>query len=210
MSFMSIISSGGKTRGFCLPGASGGSSTVSLDMDVIISEAPEYSAVPTKTQVESGADITDHVALEPESMTFEAIVTNTPVGWDKVLSGADFSRRADEAHAFILGLFRNREPFDFVGSLGVYKNVVLTKYNPTRDAKTGKALHFTARIDQITIVNSAMVASSDSSKFSSDTKHTGPAAENAGHQAAVEATDNSKSLAASLNDKYRFLPGLAR
>jgi hypothetical protein len=213
MGLMQLISGKNKSKGFVSPDDSGyehldGTSQISLELDALLSESPEYSATPTKTQVEDGSDVTDHVALDPERLSIEAIVTNTPVGWDKVLTGQQFQNKAESAHEFLLNLYRSREPFDFVGSLGVYTDMILTKYNPSRDSKTGSALHFTASLEQIIIVESATVATSGISKLDSSVNHTASKTENSGQQATKEASDKSKTIAASLNDKYHFLPGL--
>jgi hypothetical protein len=210
MALMSMLL-GSKKQGFCLPGAVGGTDTISLEMDVIISEAPEYTATPTKNQIEDGSDVTDHVALDPVKLSFQAVVSDTPVGWDKVFSGQIFQKRAEAAHAALLKIRNDRLPFDFVGSLGVYRSMVLTKYSPVSDAKSGKALSFTATIDQITIVKSrTIVAPGAATTLDSSVKHSASPTANAGHQATAAASEKSKSLLATLNDKFTFLPGLAR
>jgi len=199
MALMQLIVGKNSKKGFCLPGKKGGTDNISLEMDVILSETPNYSATPTKSQVESGADITDHIALDPVSLTIEGIVSNTPVGLDKILTGQQFKNRSEAAHQFLLNLRNSREPFDFVGSLGVYENMVITKYSPVRDSKNGKALVFTATLDAITIVETSMVASTNSSD---DVKHGTAGTENSGHQATKSASDKNKTIAASLVDKF--------
>ena len=209
MALMQLLFGKSNRKGFCLPEDEGGTDTVSLELDVISSENPSYTAVPTKTQVESGADVTDHVALDPIKLSIEATVSNTPVGWDKLLTGALFDDRAQAGHEFILNLYNGREPFGFIGSLGVYENMIITKYAPVKDSKTGNVLQFTADLEQINIVESALVETAGG-KYADGVKHAAAKTENQGMQATQEASEKSKTLLARLNDNYKFLPGLVR
>lgn len=210
MALMQLLFGKNKKKGFCYPGDEGGSDTISLQLDVITSETPEYTATPTKTQVEDGSDVTDHVALDPEKLSFEAVVSNTPIGWDKLIESDRFTDRAQAAHEFILELRNNRQPFDFVGSLGVYRNMIITKYSPTQDSKTGNALQFSMTIEQIRIVSTSIVASA-TAKYSDGVKHTAPKTENQGMKATNKITENdNRTLLNRINDATRVLPGLAR
>lgn len=210
MALMQLLFGRNKKKGFCDPGDDGGSDTISLQLDVVMSETPEYTSTPTKTQVEDGSDITDHVALEPEKLSFEAVVSNTPLGWDMLVSEDRFTDRAQAAHEYILDLFNGRKPFDFVGALGVYKNMIITKYSPSRDAKTGNTLQFSMTIEKIRIVSTAIVASA-TAKYADGIKHTAPKTENQGmkNTKKIEIDDN-RTLFARINDATRVLPGLAR
>jgi hypothetical protein len=207
MALMQILK--GNPKGFCPPGTPGSKDSISIPLDVIISESPEYSATPTKTQVENGSDVTDHIALNPESVTFEAWVSNTPIEYSKIFTGATFDNLAEQALEDIKSLYRSREKFDFVGILGIYTDMVLTKFSPIKDSATGNSLHFTATIEKIVVVSSVMVSAGTDST-ADGVKHTSPKTENSGHQQTKEATEKSKSLLASMNDNFKFLPGLVR
>lgn len=50
-----------------------------LEFDVTTSEEPSISAEVTKHGVERGADLADHVRAARPSMTFRAVVSNTPI-----------------------------------------------------------------------------------------------------------------------------------
>lgn len=52
--------------------------TNTLDVDVVMSSKDRHSAKLTDHVVEDGAVITDHVVIQPESVDFELVVTQTP------------------------------------------------------------------------------------------------------------------------------------
>jgi hypothetical protein len=189
----------GKTTGFCQPGLLGGSGTVALELDAIITETPEYVSTPTKNQVETGADVTDHVALEPEKVTVEGIITNTPVNILKtvggLLTGELFSDPSSRAFEFIKKLYDDREPFDFVGTLKVYKNMVITSLKIPREPKTGRALSFTMTLEQITLVQSQLFSSN---KMAAAVEHTGAKKSNLGAQATQTASSNAAGKGSSM------------
>lgn len=188
-----------KTAGFCRPGLLGGTGTVALELDAIITETPEYVSTPTKNQVETGADVTDHVALEPEKVTIEGLITNTPVNYLKTIGGLFtgdlFSDPSSRAFEFIKKLYDDREPFDFVGTLKVYKNMVITSLKVPREPKTGRALSFTMTLEQITLVESQLFSGV---KMDAAVAHTGPKKSNLGSQATQDASAKAAGKGSSV------------
>jgi ribosomal protein L15 len=61
---------------------------VYLRFDALVSEAPDYTAVPTQSQVEDGATISDHVTLKPVKLVVQGIITDTPVSLTGQFSAA--------------------------------------------------------------------------------------------------------------------------
>ena len=131
------------------------SEPIALEMDVVSQETLTLTATPTRSLVESGADVTDHVALEPEKLGIEAIVSNTPLGWGKL--GSKFSNPAKQAREYLEAVYQARQPFDFVGGLKVYRNMVITSLTFPRTAKTGMALEFSCTMESIRVVASKLV-----------------------------------------------------
>lgn len=127
---------------------------VALELDALVNENPEYSATATKNAVEHGADITDHVALSPLTLSIEGVITNTPTSLVKIASGATFKNPAHDGYVFLKSLWKDRQPFTFVGGLESYENMVITSLSASRRAATGDALMFTCRMQQINLVES--------------------------------------------------------
>jgi hypothetical protein len=136
------------------------SDAVWLSLDAMISEAPKYTATPTQSQVEDGETISDHVTLRPVKLDVHGIVSDTPVsvqGLINTFSGAGSSPSA-KAHQFLLKLYKDRVPFDFVGGLAIYKSMVLTAYEPTNTVETGAALKFSCTMEQILTVSTVSLS----------------------------------------------------
>jgi len=182
------------TKGFVAALASGPSNPngpdgpIALEMDVVTSETFFLTATPTRSLVESGANVTDHVALEPEKLSINAIVSNTPLGWGKL--GTKFSNPAKQAREYLEAAYNTRQPFDFVGGLKVYKSRVITSLNFPRTAQTGMALEFSCTMESIRIVSSKLVPQS---KISSDSEASASPSVEKGDQPAVTASDRGSS-----------------
>jgi Dit-like tail protein len=54
--------------------------TNTLDVDVVMSTADKRTARLTDHVVETGAVVTDHIVIQPETLSFELLVTQTPHG----------------------------------------------------------------------------------------------------------------------------------
>lgn len=156
MALFQLLLGNNLAKGFC-PANPDGSGVLGLELDVVISESPEYKATPTRFPVESGAKITDHVLVEPRRLSIEGIVTATPAIPLGGLRGLISPNAPADAHEYLKQLLETREPFTFVGGLEVYENMVLTSYTPVRTSKTSDALEFRATMEQIAIVSTELV-----------------------------------------------------
>ncbi len=131
---------------------------VYLQFDAMVSEAPDYQASVTQSQVENGETISDHVTLKPLKLVVQGIVSDTPVGLVRQFSSAfQAPTPSKNAHIFLKGLWRNRIPFDFAGGLDYYPSMVITNYAPLSTAETGDALKFTCTMEQVLTVFSQTV-----------------------------------------------------
>lgn len=195
MALMQLLFNKATRKGFVNPGDAGGAETVALEMDAILSESPEYTATPTRNPIESGANVTDHVTLEPEKLTIEGIVSNTPISLLRILSGATFDDPAADAFSFLEALYNNRQPFDFVGDLKIYENLIITSFNPSRTPTTGQTLQFTVTMEKIRFADSMLVTATH---FAAEVEHTAPDKQDLGAQAVEEATEKAQAQAQTL------------
>ena len=101
--------------------------------------------------------------LKPITLHIEGLVTDTPINAQNVwraYGAAGFGAVPSKAaHKVLYNLWLQRQPFDYVGGLQVYKNMVLTAYDPVRNTKTGGTLQFTATMQQVRMVASQTVQS---------------------------------------------------
>jgi hypothetical protein len=157
MALYHIIAALTPKRGFATP-TDDAAGRLTVELDALVSEDPEYTAEATKYSVERGAVISDHVALNPLLLNVEAVVTNTPASLVKILSGATFRDPAGEALKVLKRLWQERVPFSFVGGLETYTNMVIISLQAPRRAGTANALVFSCRMQQLNIVESREVS----------------------------------------------------
>jgi hypothetical protein len=124
-------------------------------LDCMVLENFSLTAEATKSEVEDGSIISDHVTLKPPRLLIEGVITNTPLLESLAFLTTNVKllpNPASAAFKILEQMYRDRKPFDFVGGLKVYKNMVFTSFNPVRNARTGQTLQFQATLDQIRTV----------------------------------------------------------
>lgn len=133
-------------------------------IDAAISEQHQRSAEATTYPVEDGADVTDHVRIDPIMVVIEGVVTDTPHGavanergqpfeTDEGLTGTLDSELlpSEEALAKLEEIFTARQPVRIETSLRAYDSMVLIGLDVPRDRETGHALRFTASFQELRI-----------------------------------------------------------
>ncbi len=128
-----------------------------VPLDLLYVESYDKSSTPTKSQVEDGATISDHVTPSPDKLNIEAMVSDTPVSIINAIKGSFMSKPSQDAFSRLEALADSRQPFTFVGGLKVYRSMVLTKFIPMKNAKTGSALKFSATLEKVVIVQTETV-----------------------------------------------------
>jgi len=189
-------------KGFVTPENQGLTSIIGLELDATILEAPEFTSTPTRNTIEDGADVTDHVTNDPITLSIEGVVTNSPVGILQSLRAIASGNAWQDAYKFIKKLRDDRLPFDFVGGLQVYENMIITSFTPTRTPRTGEALEFRMTMKQIRTVETELVPVT---KFKDDVKHSGQKNQSLGSQPTEAATENAQGKGSSILAKW--LPG---
>jgi hypothetical protein len=141
------------------------SEMVFLPFDCTVSEAPEFTGVPTQSLVEDASTISDHIVLRPVRLKVDAVISDTPLkgtpfasavsGGASVFSGSSPSQKA---YDYIRNkLYLAQAVFDFVGGFQVYQNMVISEFRPVRNAETGSSLSFSMTLEQVTIVNTKVL-----------------------------------------------------
>lgn len=136
-------------------------------LDAAVREEHVATARVTESPVESGAKISDHVHLEPETLNIDGVITDSPVYLhpnsasedDGLLTVplASSGSRAIDAFEALRRLLANRQPITVVTGLHVYSNMVLTSVNVPREPESGLALRFSCELRQVVIVASQTV-----------------------------------------------------
>lgn len=122
-------------------------------LDVVISESASSTVKVTNNPVENGADINDHIIIEPMKFSLTGIVsnaiTNTLASFGNL---AGDLTRSQSAWQDLLALEKAGEPFTLVQGLASYDNVVITNLSESQDKDTSGGLHFTASLTELILV----------------------------------------------------------
>lgn len=129
-----------------------GSMISTIKLDVIISEGASSNARVTKNPVENGADMNDHIIIEPMTFNMTAVVSNSISNILDLPNALDRTR-AQSAWNDLLELQTSRVPFTLVQGLKSYNNVVIQSLTESQDKDTSKGLFFTATLTEIIIAS---------------------------------------------------------
>lgn len=194
-----------------------------LRFDAVTTETHEMTAVVTEHSVEGRAAISDHKRPDPQRLTIEATVSNTPTGDVVLPSGyASFSGgggtvkpqgpfntlQFDQSFDRVLDVFETlrrlaREPTLVTVSvstgLTVYENMTVVSVNIPRDATDGASLKFTIDLIEVRIAETTTVDSPEPRETR------GSRQQNSGTQetedAESEGSEANRSIAAEYNDR---------
>lgn len=191
-----------------------------LKLDASLKETHNRTARVSDNEIEDGSIVSDHVKLDPKSISMECLVSETPVSilglgvsTDDFLGAAnDFldgdksafeglvkntRRTPKEAWTYLNDIMEKRTPFSVVTSLQRYENMIITSLSAPRAAQNGKDLYFNVELRQIQIVESS-VTLIPAFKVKGDAANSASSKGKLGKQATKEATekqtDNSSLL----------------
>ena len=120
-----------------------GALRLGIEVSVLLSESHNLSANPTKLSLESGAQVTDHVIVNPAEVSVVFQMSNVGNGTDE----------ARDAFETLKKLMEGRTLVDLVTEHHLYKDMVITSINPTHQAPFKGRLDFTVNLQQISFVN---------------------------------------------------------
>lgn len=130
-----------------------------IELDVIIEESASASARLTKNPVEKGADVNDHIIVDPMTFSLSGLVSNANVNvLDSVAGLFDLGRYtgatspAKDAWNDLLELHASKTPFTLVQGLKSYRNAVLLSLVESQNKDTSKGLFFNASFAILNIV----------------------------------------------------------
>lgn len=126
----------------------------------------------TEHPIQSGASISDHAYMEPQSLTFEIgmtdVIKDIPSTAIKSFSGVDSSRSVN-AYKVLRQLQSDRIPLDAITRLGTYKNMLIETISAPDDNKTLFGLKATVTLKEIFVVNVTTVKISKRAQKSEST-----------------------------------------
>ena len=121
-----------------------------IELDVIINEGATASARITKNPVENGADINDHIIIDPMAFTMVGVKSDAGANLIESLTAASIPSK--ETWEQLLALQASRIPFELVTNLKTYPNVFISSISESQDKDTSKALFFSATMAEVVLV----------------------------------------------------------
>ena len=112
-------------------------------IDAVLSENPVYQNRTTDKPVETGQQVTDHVASEPKILTLECVVTGRE------------GRSAAEKYERLVNLTENKELITVAGALETYEDMVIEELSPVKEAR--ESVTFTITLKKIMTVQSQTI-----------------------------------------------------
>ncbi len=133
-----------------------------VELDIIISESATATIRVTENPVEHGANVNDHIIVEPRTFTTNGVVSNisSSVIGQFARVPAVFSQstsKSKEAWEALLELQINRTPFTLIQGLKKYDNVVILSLTESQDKDTANGLFFTANMKEIVFVGAKTI-----------------------------------------------------
>jgi len=126
-----------------------------VTLDASVRELHQASATVTRHPIEaeqgSQSDVSDHVKVDPLSIQIQGVVTNHPAEW--LSAFFDSSESADvQAHLELLTTLLTGTLITVSTTLFEYENMILERFQVTRDAEKGNALYLDATATQVSLV----------------------------------------------------------
>ncbi|MCJ8344886.1 hypothetical protein MJH12_05045 [bacterium] len=202
-----------------------------LEVDATQVITHERTADISKSPIEDGSEITDHITLSNKKVSLQCVVSKNPFNFirssiSSVLSGTVShpigsgiaasiggillrdNERLENAYLFINRLWENRIPFTVVAGLETYSEVVMTNLTITQTAQTKESIKFTTTLEQIKMANT------DSSNiptgvFDEETSKRASKIVNQGHQIPNEIDKEVSKKASSFLFKALQLTGVS-
>ena len=140
-----------------------------IELDNVLLEDHNKNVAITTNPIESGADITDHAIVLPDSLFIRGVVTDSPLGLaalgqiiDNITSlfGSSTSSnqtRSQQAFEAMQTLMINLEPITVVTKLKTYTNMLITNFNVSQDKDSSNIVFMDLTLEEIIITESVTV-----------------------------------------------------
>lgn len=130
-----------------------------VELDAVIRETATATSKITQNPVENGADVNDHIIIEPMTFEMEGVVSDVSSSTLGQFTGIlnQSNQKTKATWNDLLKLQTNREPFKLVQGLKTYPNVVITSLTESQDKDTSNALFFIASLKEFIFVGAQEV-----------------------------------------------------
>ena len=144
-------------------------SIAGIQLDATLSEGHTNVARMTKNPIELGADVTDHVIIEPKRVSITAQVSDTPLGTpafaqivDSVnglfgSSTEENATRSIAAYNSLIAVMEVREPIEVQTKLKLYTNMIIVGISIVQDKDSSRIALMVISLEEALITASEIV-----------------------------------------------------
>ena len=162
-----------------------------FQFDATVNETHSRSAIATAHPIEEGANISDHIQLEPKRLELVAVRSSTPMFVDSVVSNRDIVSFEE-----LESILERASTISVETSLVPYDNLAFVRLTVRRDAASGQAIFAAMVFEEIVKVAGRSVLI-PAEVLSPELAAGGSSEENAGRQGVDEADGEQAEVAAS-------------
>lgn len=187
-------------------------SIISIDLDVTMDEAHEWTNDVTSYPVEEGSPITDHIRQMPDKVTITGMISDTPLrddilqNYNAGVDGVNAPVRSQTTFDLLRDLMASKELITLYTRYKIYTSMALQNCSIPRSSGMGLMVQFTLQFINVKIVSTQSVDVPPGISKKLDAKAggaKGPTALKAQPKkdaGAVQNNDLNKSGAATLSD----------
>lgn len=121
-------------------------------IDAVTKFTPSFKAKATTQPIEKGANTTDHVIDEPDTVSMECVVSDNPIGEMVAIRAREPGVPSERAFFKFKTLKESKKIITVVTDHHVYTDMVLLEFTPNFDKDTGESLRFTLMFQNLNIV----------------------------------------------------------
>lgn len=123
-------------------------------IDIVISEEWSREVTLTKYAMETGVTMTDHAHLEPDTLTIEGVISDTPL--DAIASfreSTDGITPSKQAEISFNATLTARQPIEVLTASRLYKSMIMVGFTNHDDKDTNGGFWFTCKFQQALIID---------------------------------------------------------
>lgn len=131
-----------------------------ITADLFVNVNPTYSRKIARHPVEAGVDFSDHITLDPRTVTVSGIISDRPLDYNVIQSTPDFYERIRDVYDELLRIWNDTSSttlVDIISGDKEYKNMCLVRLNIPQDQENGEALFFEAYFEEIRTIDKKYV-----------------------------------------------------
>jgi hypothetical protein len=148
-----------------------------VQIDVSVRETHRTTAEVSENALETGSDVADHRRVLPAELSMDGVISERPTDLIELVT----QESLDGRYLGLQSLVDNADTFTVVTGLRVYKDMVFTLFEVSRDQTTGKIIRFNSTLRQLEFANTdpaqvVVVANDEDAPKAKPKTDTGPKA----------------------------------